>query len=366
MRRPFTRSNLSRISVVIALAFVLGIVLPGSVYGRTSGSLHAKVYKFVLSNNFLGNDWRPQMERLATLTAKLPPFKGQVTLSIQNAQTTTQAQIQSLNAIVATHPDAILLDAGSPTALNPTVQRACAAGIKVVSFDQPVTAACAWKVTQDHGKGQIVVGEWMAQVLHGKGNILVDRGLPGAPISKVIHDNFLKGLKIGGSAIKDVGEYDGGYAQGPEQQGISSLLVGHPNVNGVMTQGYCKPVFNAFKNAGKKAVPATCYAYNGELVGCQRGHTCAALTGSPVVVQLAMELALNAVQGKPTPSKSVTQPVPMFLYVTNKAQFHPQIGGVKIVQIQLGKNAYPSLAPGLALPITLARYPITPQQAAGR
>jgi ribose transport system substrate-binding protein len=307
------------------------------------------------------------MERLAKLTAGLAPFKGQVQLTIQNAANTTQAQIQSLNAIIATHPDAILLDAGSATALNPSVQRACAAGIKVVSFDQPVSAPCAWKVSQNHGFGQLFVGEWMGQVLNKKGSIFVDRGLPGAPISKQIHDKFLTGLKTVAPNIKVAGEFDGNYAQGPEQQGISNLLVGHPNVNGVMTQGYCKPVFNAFKNAGKPAVPATCYGYNGELVGCAQGnHQCAILTGSPIVVQLAMELALKAVKGQATPAKNVVQPVPMTLYVTNASQFHPTMKGVTIVQIKIGKNCFPSLAPGLALPITLPRYHITPQQAAGR
>ena len=232
---------------------------------------------------------------------------------------------------------------------------------------QSTSAPCAWKVGQNHGAGQVDVGEWMAQVLHHKGSVFVDRGLPGAPISAQIRAGFLNGLHMDGPAIKNVGEFDGNYAQGPEQQGISSLLVGHPNVSGVMTQGYCKPVFNAFKNAGKKAVPATCYGYNGELVACGRGgHQCAILTGSPVVVQIAMELALKAVKGQATPAKSVTVPVPMTLYVTNKAAFHPRVHNVQVVQIVVGKNAYPNLAPGLALPITLPRYHITPQQAAGR
>lgn len=369
MRSLAHRSGVMRAAAALALVTSASVVLSGAAYGRSAqpSHTHAKVYKFVLSNNFLGNDFRPQMEKLAQLTAKLPPFAGKVSLTLQNAQNTTQAQTQSLNAIIATHPDAILIDAGSPTALNPAVQRACAAGIKVISFDQPVTAPCAWKVSQNHGAGQVDVGEWMAQVLHGKGSVFVDRGLPGAPISAQIRAGFLNGLHKDGPTIKDVGEFDGNYAQGPEQQGISSLLVGHPNVSGVMTQGYCKPAFNAFKNAGKKAVPTTCYGYNGELVACGRaGHQCAILTGSPIVVQIAMELALKAVQGQTTPSTSVTVPVPMTLYVTNKAAFHPRVHNVTIVQIQLGKNAYPNLPPGLALPFTLARYHITPQQAAGR
>jgi hypothetical protein len=147
------------------------------------------------------------------------------------------------------------------------------------------------------------------------------------------------------------------------------LLVGHPNVAGVMTQGYCKPAFNSFRNAGKKPVPTTCYGYNGELVGCaQANHKCAILTGSPIVIQIAMKLALDKLMGKSVPSKTVTVPVPMTLYITKNtaAMFHPKIKGVTIQTIKLGVNCYPNLPPGLALPITLPQYHITPKQAAGR
>src|SRR5690242_639998 len=129
-----------------------------------------KVYRVVLSNNFLGNDFRPQMEKLAQLTAEQPPFKGKIKLEIENAENTTPAQVASLNSIVQSKPDAILVDAGSPTALNPAIKRACAAGIKVISFDQPVTEPCAWKVAQSHGDGQIVVGQWMSWALKNSGS----------------------------------------------------------------------------------------------------------------------------------------------------------------------------------------------------
>ena len=101
-----------------------------------------------------------------------------------------------------------------------------------------------------------------------------------------------------GPNIKVVGEFDGQYAPGPEQSGISNLLVGNPDVQGVMTQGYCTPVFNAFKQAGKRDVPATCYGYNGELGACaQSGRACAVLSGSPVVMQIAMKVALDKLEG---------------------------------------------------------------------
>ena len=340
----------------------------------SSGSAKAandsgKVYRVVLSNNFLGNDFRPQMIRLAELTSKLPPFAGKIKLDVQNSEPTTAAQVASLNNIIQSKPDAILVDAGSPTALNPAITRACAAGIKVISFDQPVTAPCAYKVAQSMGDGQIVVGQWMSQVLGGKGKIFVDRGLPGAPVSKEIQDGFMKGLGVSG-AVKSAGEYDGKYAPGPEQQGISQLLVGNKDVTGVMTQGYCSPVFKAFKQAGVSGRPAaTCYGYNGELVACvQQKADCAVLTGSPVVVQIALETALKLLTGGSVGPASQTIPVPMKLYVTNADQFKPteNPANVQIEQIKLGENAYPDLPPGLALPFSKDEYKITPEQAAGK
>lgn len=323
-------------------------------------------FKVVLSNNFLGNDWRPQMERLAELTAQQAPFRGKITLQIVNSETTTQAQIASLNNIIASEPDAILIDAGSPTALNPTVERACRAGIKVISFDQPVTAPCAYRVYQDHGIGQRAVGQWMAKVLKKQGGIFVDRGLPGAPISAIIHDNFLAGLRRTAPGVKVVAEYDGKYAIGPTQQAVSSLLAGNSDVAGVHTQGYCTAAFNAFKNAGKTAVPTTCYGYNGELVACARQKVpCAVLSGSTVVVQIAMKLALDALQDKKVPPTSKVIRVPWTLYLTGPRVSLSNVGG-KVEYVKLGKNAFPALAPGLALPYTLPQYKISAQQAAAK
>ncbi len=362
------KRGLGALIAVGALAVALALLLPAVSGGKTvkAGAQHAKVYKFVLSNNFLGNDWRPQMERLAVLTSKLPPFKGRISLKVVNSQSTTEAQIADLNNIVASKPDVILLDAGSPTALNPTIARACAAGIKVISFDQVVTAPCAWKVGQDHTPGQLAIGQWMAKVLKNQGGIFVDRGLPGAPVSKTIHDAFLKGLKKYGPNVKVLAEYDGKYSIGPEQQAVSALLAGHSDVAGIMTQGYCTPIFNALKQAGLKNVPCTAYGYNGELVACAKLKTpCAILSGSPIVIQISMKLGLDAMDGKPVASKSTQVPVPWTVFTSGPAVQIQNPGGA-VQRIVINKNAFPALAPGLALPYTLPQYKITPQQAAAK
>jgi len=357
------------LAVVGALAAALAVSLTTAASAGKSSfkATHGPPYTFVVSNNFLGNDWRPQVEKLATLTSKLPPFKGKVNVKIVNSQTTNQAQIADLNSIIQTKPDAIMLIPGSSTALNPTIRRACNAGILVFTISAPVTEKCVWNVNQDFYGGMTGVGQWMGKVLKNQGSVFVDHGIPGLGISKDIENGFRAGLKQYGPKVKVSGTFNGMYAPGPEQSGISSLLVGNPKVNGVMTQGYCTPVFNAFKQAGKDPVPATCYGYNGELGACaQPGHACAILSGSPVVMQIAMKVALDVLDGKPAPPKSKIIPVPMTLFISATPKVSVNVPGVKVEVLKKGVNFFPNLPPGLALPYTLPQYPIAAKDAVGK
>jgi ribose transport system substrate-binding protein len=350
-----------------AVALSVGIAASASAGKVSSRAQHGPPWTFVVSNNFLGNDWRPQVEKLAQLTAKLPPFAGKVNVKIVNSQSTNEAQIADLNSIIQTKPDAIMLIPGSSTALNPTIKRACDAGILVFTISAPVTEPCAWNVNQDFYGGMTGVGQWMAKVLHGQGSVFLDHGIPGLGISKDIENGFLKGLKQYGPNIKVSGSFNGQYAPGPEQSGISSLLVGSPSVNGVMTQGYCTPVFNAFKQANKSAVPATCYGYNGELGTCaQAGHECAILSGSPVVMQIAMKQALDVLEGKPAPPKNKIIPVPMTLFISATPHVTVKVPGVNVQVLKSGVNFFPNLPPGLALPYTLPQYKIAANNAVGK
>jgi ribose transport system substrate-binding protein len=355
--------------LAVTVALCVSFIGSAAAGGSPTQAKHAPPYTFVVSNNFLGNDWRPQVEKLAQLTAKLPPFAGKVNVKIVNSGSTNQAQIADLNSIIQTKPDAIMLIAGSSTALDPTVQRACAAGILVFTISGPVTAKCAWNVNQNFYQGMTGVGQWMGKVLKNKGSVLVDQGIVGLGTSQDIENGFLAGLKKTGPAIKVAGKFTGQYAPGPEQSGISNLLAGNADVNGVMTQGYCTPVFNAFKQAGKGAVPATCYGYNGELGVCaQTGHACAVLSGSPDVMQIAMKDALDILEGKPAPPKNKIIPVPMTLFITATPKVTVSVPGLNVEVIKKNVNFFPSLPPGLALPYSLPQYKsaITPQAAVGK
>ncbi len=144
----------------------------------------------------------------------------------------------------------------------------------------------------------------------------------------------------------------------PEQAGISSLLVANPDIQGIMTQGYCTPVFNAMKNAGKASVPATCFAYNGEMLACAAdGNKCAILSASPSVIQQAMEIALDSLDGKSVPALGSTVfQKDATLYTTANATV--PLDGIKVntEALESGKNVFPDLPQGMALPYSLPEF----------
>ncbi|MFO1141796.1 MAG: substrate-binding domain-containing protein [Amaricoccus sp.] len=319
-------------------------------------------YVIYLSNNFIGNDWRQQMERVAGVAAGKDPLKGRVELHIENAEGTVQGQINSLNNIIREKPAAILIDAASAEALNPTIAKACAAGIVVVTFDQTVTADCAYKLHSDFDIMANNQAEWMAAMLGGKGKVLMDDGLAGAPISEQFAKNFAKAFaKYPG--IEVVGHYNGNYALGPEQQGVAALLAAHPQVDGILTQAYGTGAMQALKDADRKQVPIVAAAFNGTGVACAQteGARCWLGANPPSLSAEAIKLALDVLDGKAPADKTVLFNSPGL--TTDPIDVPGYAPGSTAVKIELGKTVFPELAPGLSLPISPDWVTITPQEA---
>ena len=324
----------------------------------------AQPYVIYLSNNFVGNDWRQQMERVAQVSVDKGPLKGKVELHIENAENTVQAQINSLNNIIRAKPAAILVDAGSSDALNPTIKKACDSGIIVISFDQVVTEPCAYTMASDWDRIPQVSAEWLAAQLGGKGNVLVDRGLAGAPISAQILAGYDKVLKQNPD-IKVVGYFEGQYALGPEQTGVASLLAANPKVDGILTQGYGSGAIKALQDAGRPMVPVVGFSYNVAALTCAQtpGVKCILGSNPAYLSSEAIKLAVQILDtGKKPDQRSLVVNGDFVTTDPFTSKLYPD---AKMVKIAVGTNAFPDQAPGLTLPITPDWVDITAAEAAG-
>ncbi|MBV8566069.1 MAG: ABC transporter substrate-binding protein [Methylobacteriaceae bacterium] len=353
-----------------SLAGLAGLAVAGAVVAGLAGHAAAdqKKYTIYLSNNFVGNDWRQQMERVAAVAANKGPLAGRVDLKIENAENTVQAQINSLNNIIRAKPDAILVDAGSDTALNPTLKKACDAGIVVISLDQVVTEPCAYALESDWDRIPAVLAEWLAKTLNGKGKVFVDRGLAGAPISARLQDGYEAVLKKY-PGIEIIGYYNGKYALGPEQEGVASLLAAHPEVDGVLTQGYGTGALKALQDAGRKIVPVTGFSYNGTATTCAQtaGAKCIIGSNPAWLSAVAIKLAVDILDGgkAKVPSaaeRHVLVNAPFLTTDPVKSDLYPD---ANMVKIELGKNAFTDIPPGVTLPVSPDWVEITAKEASG-
>jgi ribose transport system substrate-binding protein len=201
---------------------------PSSGGGGQATQAPDKVYKIVLSNNFVGNQWRLQMQNIVkAMVANNEPYKGHVDLKVIVAEGDPTAQIASLNDIIATKPDAILLDAGSPTALNPTIQKACAAGIVVVSFDQTITEPCSYRVDEYNDGIFEANARWLAESIKNGGGLVQDTGLPGNPRS-VQSNEMLDKVWAEYPQTKVIAKYEGNYAPGPSGKALATIIAANP------------------------------------------------------------------------------------------------------------------------------------------
>lgn len=349
---------------LLASAVCATAMLAGSLGSQAAAE--DKKYTIYLSNNFIGNDWRQQMERVAEVSVNKGPLAGRVDLKIENVENTVQAQINSLNNIIRAKPDAIVIDAGSAEALNPTIKKACDAGIIVISFDQVVTEPCAYALESDWTRIPAVLAEWMAAQLGGKGKVFVDRGLAGAPISGQLENGYLEVLKKYPD-IEVIGNYNGEYALGPEQAGVASLLAAHPEVDGILTQGYGSGAIKALQDAGRPIVPVTAFSYNVAAVTCAETENAACILGSnPAFLSSeAIRMAVEMLDGKPKPADRHILVEGDFLATDGgmwKSELYPD---ATIQKIEIGENAWPDRPPGLTLPISPDWVEITAAEAAG-
>ena len=190
-----------------------------------------------LSNAYYGNTWRHQMVEAFQAVAQSAKDKGLIAdYIILNGDQSVNQQMSQMSDLILKKVDAIAMDAASETALNGIIQKACAAGIKIVVFDSIASAPCAYKLNFDFDGYPVQQTEWIAKKLGGKGNVIVVRGVKGSAPDHDIHESQIKTLAKYPD-IKIVAEVYGMATTSVAQSAVANVLPSLPHVDAVLTQG---------------------------------------------------------------------------------------------------------------------------------
>jgi ribose transport system substrate-binding protein len=267
-----------------------------------------------LSNTSLNNGWRLEMQAVAKLAAQTAPLNHEVHFNIVNAANTVAGQIQSVDSMIAAHVNAIVIDANSPTALNGVMNQAVSDGIPVFSIDSPTTSTEVYHIGTNLVETGYTSGLWLAEELHGKGNIVMDEGITGTGGADEENQGaFMAFKKFPGIHIVD--QYDGQWADAPSEAGMASVLATHPDINGVWNEGGADGVLQAFLKANRPLVPITGFAFNNFMLDpfLHPGLKMTTVSNPIYMSVTGLEDAIAVLEGKHVP-KNYSFPITQYEY----------------------------------------------------
>jgi len=273
-------------------------------------------YKIGVANGNGSAPWNNQM--VTELKNAIDgPYHGQVSrLTITDANGDVNTQLSQINEFVATGVDILLIDPLSPTALNPGIDRAWAAGIQVVVFDKPATSPHAIMVAEDQVQIGRIGAQWLVKQLKAGDTVFTLAGTPGDAIDDQRLQGATEVLTAAGIQIVASANTDGELVRA--QAATTNLLSQFPDVNGIYSIGgnISLGAIQAMQQRGQAVLPIPGEASNAYLKAWQTlsisqpGFTSIAFSNTPQLLVEALERGIQARQGN-DPGQRPTIDIPI-------------------------------------------------------
>jgi ribose transport system substrate-binding protein len=336
-KRGLTPFNLWEVSMMTISARLKKLsfctALAAGLIATAGAADAAGKHKIFLSMSFIGNDWQAEAANMVKAMAAHKSLADKVDLQVQVAGPNAQRQIQQINAMVQAGAEAIVIFPISPTALNQVVKNACDKGVKVFAYDAEITEPCAYNISIDQEEAGRVTAEWLVKKLGGKGDIVVVTGVPGTSVDN-LRTKAAKEVFAKNPGIKIVGEAVGMWSQAVARTELSKITATRnwDQISGLWMQVGCYTANAMQLEAGKKPeqlLPCAGEGSNGgrvqmlpagtEVEGAASpyaplGAPRISYASPPYSGGLALKLAVEALEGKDVPKKTVL-PLPL---VTNE------------------------------------------------
>jgi ribose transport system substrate-binding protein len=320
------RSVIRPFAIVAALAMSVAagtFALSSRVSAAPQQVAQAKAppYKIALSNSYIGNTWRVEMVNEFKAACAMEPIKSVATCTEYSSGNDVSKQTAQIDDLISSHVDAIVLNAASPTGLNGVITQACNAGILVVSFDAVVSNPCALKVNTDQVAFGAKMAQFVADELHGKGNVIQVTGVAGTGVDQ----DRNKGAEQVFSKypdIKIIAKYSGQWASDVAQRATVQQLPSLGKIDGIWCQGGTDGVIRALIDAKRPfPIPVAGEAENAfrqyMISYRDKGFKALSIGQPPFLGIISLYLATEVLQGKHAKT-DVTIPFPFVTQDTVK------------------------------------------------
>ena len=158
--------------IVRALAALTTVVIVAAACSSGGGSPSAKTYTIGYSNAAgVGNGFRE--EQVCTAKAQALVSGAVSKLTVIHRNTDAAGQLSDIRDLIAKGVNAIVFNPNDPSALNPALAEAQAAGIKTVSVDAYVTDTKTYNLYNNQVKYAELGAKWLFDQMGGTGHRLL-------------------------------------------------------------------------------------------------------------------------------------------------------------------------------------------------
>ncbi|MCW1306035.1 MAG: substrate-binding domain-containing protein [Candidatus Parvarchaeota archaeon] len=179
-----------------------------------------------------------------------------INLIFLNANNSNSTELNEVEDLIQRKVDAIVLDPTDSEALVPAVIAANKAGIPVIDIDRVVYGG---KVAWFMGCNNVEYGEMEAQsaaeLLNGKGNIVILTGIPGASATRD-RDKGIDEVLSKYPDIKVVARQTAQFDKATAMSVMESILLAHPDINAVIAENdeMALGAIQAIKTMGRSGI----------------------------------------------------------------------------------------------------------------
>lgn len=298
---------------LLATATAVGLTAISCAPSQAAG----KKFKIYLSLSYSGNAWQSEAANIVKALAATPPYNKMVDLKEVISGTSVEAQISAYQSMISNGANGIISFPVSPTALNRTIHRGCEKGVLFFMYDGTVTEPCAYNVSYITAGFGENTAQALVNLLHGKGNIFMSRGVPGNSVDNRHYDGAMAVFKKY-PGIKIVDVYYGMWDDQTTQEETAKALAAHPDVNGIWAEAGEDGAVKALLATGRqKLVPITGENSNGFRLALanpaynKRGLTGVSSGSPPATSGYAFKLMMELLTHKRTlPTHDIQYPLP--------------------------------------------------------
>lgn len=281
-----------------ALAGAAAVVL-AACGGGSSGGTTAKTITIAFVSQGTSNSWAAQLDA----TARVAAAANGVKLVYFNGQGDATKQLPEIETAIAEHPDAMVLVPLGQAADTGPVERAMAAGIKVILCDSTVnTDQYTSLVNPDPSTATVPLAEWLAQQMNYQGNLLYIGGLPGNATT-ILYDKGFNQVMARYPKITVVNGGNANYSISTAKQLAATALASGKKFDGTWGVGgeAVTGIMQAYVDSSIRPIPpnAGAAATNGTLrLAIQNQIPAAMLQFPPTDSKVCIDTAVQAVKGQ--------------------------------------------------------------------